>query len=182
MTPAECKEGFLKAANVVAYLLLFEAHIYENNKKPYFNPATPAFYIWPVIHTLLLSAIIYSFTSDRGKAVVIDTVSWRFPLLIILNAILVILWADHRPIVAFVVSYFFGLVGGSIFDALSAECIPKSLGEKLVAPFLPFSGVKCGPQFSLHPVGLSPCHFFTLGFCSDRISSVLFTGLVLPPF
>ena len=51
-----------------------------------------------VIHVLLLGTVIYQFF-DNGKKVIIDGISWRFPLLGILNAIYVNLWATHHYIV-----------------------------------------------------------------------------------
>jgi len=44
-----------------------------------------------LIHLLLLGTIIYQFT-EPGKRVIIDAVSWRFPLLGILNAVYINLW------------------------------------------------------------------------------------------
>ena len=51
-----------------------------------------------VIHVLLLGTVIYQFF-DNGKKVIIDGISWRFPLLGILNAIYVNLWATHHYII-----------------------------------------------------------------------------------
>ena len=48
-----------------------------------------------LIHLLLLGTIIYQFTPD-GKKVIIDGISWRFPLLGLLNAIYVNLWASQH--------------------------------------------------------------------------------------
>jgi hypothetical protein len=41
-----------------------------------------------------LGTIIYQFTPD-GKKVIIDGISWRFPLLGLLNAVYVNLWASN---------------------------------------------------------------------------------------
>jgi hypothetical protein len=48
-----------------------------------------------LIHLLLLGTIVYQFTPD-GKKVIIDGISWRFPLLGLLNAVYVNLWASQR--------------------------------------------------------------------------------------
>lgn len=50
---------------------------------------------------MLLGTIVYQFT-EPGKKVIIDGISWRFPLLGILNAIYVNLWVSHHYIVAFI--------------------------------------------------------------------------------
>lgn len=39
-----------------------------------------AFYVWSLIHLLLLGTMVYQFT-ERGKAIVIDSIGWRFVLL-----------------------------------------------------------------------------------------------------
>lgn len=50
-----------------------------------------------LIHILLLGTIIYQFFDD-GKLVIVDGISWRFPLLGLLNAIYVNLWASQHYI------------------------------------------------------------------------------------
>lgn len=47
-----------------------------------------------LIHLLLLGTIIYQFF-EGGKQVIIDEISWRFPLLAVLNAVYVNLWVNH---------------------------------------------------------------------------------------
>lgn len=59
-----------------------------------------------LIHVLLLGTVIYQFF-PQGKKVVIDGISWRFPLLAILNAIYINVWATHHYIIGMhVVSSF----------------------------------------------------------------------------
>lgn len=41
---------------------------------------TQAFYVWSLIHLLLLGTMVYQFT-ERGKTIVIDSIGWRFVLL-----------------------------------------------------------------------------------------------------
>lgn len=96
--------------------------IYFTGKETYITPAPWAFLIWCVlapssvstrvfdlivhivlhfrslIHLLLLGTVIYQFFPE-GKRVIIDGVSWRLPLLGVLNAIYVNLWASHHYIV-----------------------------------------------------------------------------------
>jgi hypothetical protein len=36
--------------------------------------------VWSLIHLLLLGTMVYQFT-ERGKAIVIDSIGWRFVLL-----------------------------------------------------------------------------------------------------
>lgn len=51
-----------------------------------------------VIHLLLLGTIIYQFT-ENGHRTVIEGISWRFPLLAVLNAVYVNLWSSHYYVV-----------------------------------------------------------------------------------
>ncbi|KAH9037464.1 hypothetical protein EDB85DRAFT_1936226 [Lactarius pseudohatsudake] len=90
--------------NVLVYLLFLGSNIstifvpsdiYFKGKETYITPSPWAFLIWSLIHLLLLGTIVYQFTPD-GKKVIIDGISWRFPLLGILNAIYVNLWASKQ--------------------------------------------------------------------------------------
>lgn len=58
-----------------------------------------------LIHLLLLGTIIYQFF-DGGKKVIIDGIGWRLPLLAVLNAVYVHVWATQHYVVAFVLSLF----------------------------------------------------------------------------
>lgn len=51
-----------------------------------------------LIHILLLGAIVYQFFPS-GKRVIVDGISWRFPLLAILNAVYVNVWSRQHYIV-----------------------------------------------------------------------------------
>jgi len=51
-----------------------------------------------LIHILLLGTVIYQFF-PAGKKTIIDGISWRFPLLGILNAIYVNLWSTNHYII-----------------------------------------------------------------------------------
>jgi len=107
--------------NIIVYFLFLGSNVYTvaapsaiyfSGKETYLTPAPWAFLIWCVlllhpfslstlhnvrslIHILLLGTIVYQFFPS-GKHVIIDGVSWRFPLLAVLNAIYVNLWASHH--------------------------------------------------------------------------------------
>ncbi|THH03977.1 hypothetical protein EW145_g5859 [Phellinidium pouzarii] len=105
------KDGILlKIVNIVVYFLFLGSNIYSiagpegayrHGKETYFTPASYAFGIWSLIHLLLLGAIIYQFFPN-GKRVIVDGISWRFPLLAVLNAIYVNVWTRQHYVVAFV--------------------------------------------------------------------------------
>jgi len=113
MADSSWKDGILlKIVNILVYFVFLGSNIYTvaspsgiyyHGKETYITPAPWAFLIWSLIHLLLLGTIIYQFT-DRGKDIVVDAISWRFPLLVVLNAIYVNLWASHHYTVAFVLS------------------------------------------------------------------------------
>lgn len=143
MIHADRKEGFLKVANIAAHLLFLVSNIstlvspWPDIRQTYFTPAIWAFYVWPVIHILLLCNLIYSFASDHGKAVMIDGISWEFPLLLILYAIFVTARASCNRIFALVVCIYLSNVCDSIYYTLLRNYPIKSLEEQffIVLPF-----------------------------------------------
>ena len=148
MTPAQWREGlFLKIVNVAAYLLFLGSSIYAaispldmygNIKQTYFTPAIWAFFAWPIIHLFLLGTIIYQFTSADAKALVVDGISWGFPLLTTSYAIFVVVWAHHEHALAFVFALFLCYISCNIDLTLKKEHLPKSMGDEFLV-HLPFS-------------------------------------------
>lgn len=59
-----------------------------------------------LIHLLLLGTVIYQFF-PQGKATVIDGISWRFPLLAILNAVYVNVWSRQHYVIGQYSFFFF---------------------------------------------------------------------------
>jgi len=135
----------LKVVNVVLYWLFLGSNIYTyaagstyyGGKETYVTPAPWAFLIWSLIHLLLLGTIIYQFTA-AGKGVVIDGISWRFPLLIVLNAVYVNVWAKQYYIVAFVFSLFVSSAVTHIYYVVKKYHLAESLADEIFV-HLPFS-------------------------------------------
>jgi len=148
MASAQWKDGILlKVVNVVVYLLFLGSNIYTvasphsiygHIKETYFTPANWAFFAWSIIHLLLLGTIIYQFTSAHAKAVVIDGISWRFPLLAVLNAVFVSVWANHHYIAAFILSLCVASCVTSIYYIVKKNHSPESVADELFV-HLPFS-------------------------------------------
>lgn len=148
MASGQWKDGILlKIVNVLCYLFFLGSNIYTvaspkavygNIKPTYFTPASWAFFAWSIIHFLLLGTIIYQFTSAHAKAVVIDGVSWRFPLVAVLNAIFVTVWAHHQYIVAFILSLLVASTVSNIYYVVKKNHSPESTGDELFV-HLPFS-------------------------------------------
>jgi hypothetical protein len=137
---------FLKVVNILAYLFLAGSNIYTvagpkypygTGKETYVTPAPYAFYIWTVIHLLLLGYIIYQFF-PAGKKVIIDGVSWRFPLLLVLNAIYVNVWTHEHYIVAFFFALFVSSAVSHIYWVVKKSHAPENTGDELFV-HLPFS-------------------------------------------
>ena len=150
MVHADRKEGLLKTTSVLAYLLFLvlnlhtvgifqQPQIYEEIQQTYFTPDNWVFLVWPIIHVLLLCPILYSHTSGRGNAVVINRISWEFPLFMVLYAFFVTLRTNNHPVAAFGLSFCLVYVAFSInFLSLLEEYSPESVGEQLFIVF-PFS-------------------------------------------
>jgi len=136
----------LKIVNVLVYFLFLGSNVYTiaaphdiyySGKETYLTPAPWAFMIWTLIHLLLLGTIAYQFTA-AGKKVIVDAVSWRFPLLGILNAIYINLWSSHHYIVAFIFALFVSSTVTHIYYVVKKHHTPSGLGDELFV-HLPFS-------------------------------------------
>ena len=148
MASAQWREGLLlKIVNVLVYILFLGSNIYTvasphavygNIKQTYLTPAIWAFFAWSIIHFLLLGTVIYQFTSARAKAVVIDGISWNFPLLAILNAVFVGVWAHQHYLAAFILSLLVSSTVSRIYFIVKKNHSPESLGDELFV-HLPFS-------------------------------------------
>jgi hypothetical protein len=147
MADSAWKDGILlKIINVVVYLLFLGSNVYTvaapsgiyfSGKETYLTPAPWAFLIWSLIHILLLGTVIYQFFPS-GQRVIIDGVSWRFPLLAVLNAIYVNLWASHQYAIAFVMALFVSSTVTHIYYIVKKHHSPQSLVDELFI-HLPFS-------------------------------------------
>jgi hypothetical protein len=109
MSDSSWKDGIsLKIVNTIVYFAFLGSNIYtvtlpgSSGKETYITPAPWAFLVWyvlpspvrstflpppprPLIHTLLLGTVIYQFF-PAGKKIIIDSISWSFPLLVFFNA------------------------------------------------------------------------------------------------
>ncbi|KAI0812326.1 hypothetical protein BC629DRAFT_1589109 [Irpex lacteus] len=142
------KDGILlKIVNIIVYFLFLGSNIYSiasfegahwhSGKITYITPAPWAFYIWSIVHLLLLGTIIYQFT-EKGHHTVIEGISWRFPLLAVLNAVYVNLWASHHYIVAFIFSLLVSVSVTHIYYIVKKYHEPASTADELFV-HLPFS-------------------------------------------
>ncbi|PVF94326.1 hypothetical protein CPB86DRAFT_765992 [Serendipita vermifera] len=146
-TTSSWKDGiFLKIVNIIVYFLFLGSNIYavagpgdvyKSTKETYLTPASWTFVIWSFIHFLLLGYVIYQFT-DAGKQVTIDGIGWRFPLLAILNAIYINVWAHHHYIIAFILALFVSSTVSHIYYIVKKHHRTGRLGDEVFV-HLPFS-------------------------------------------
>jgi hypothetical protein len=136
----------LKAANVLTYIFFLGSNLYTiaspsgiyfSGKETYLTPAPWAFLIWTVIHALLFGTVIYQFFPS-GKRVIVDGISWRLPLLGVLNAIYVNLWASRHYIWAFVAALFVSSAVTHIYYVVKKHHSSQSTADELFV-HLPFS-------------------------------------------
>jgi len=136
----------LKIVNVLATLFFLGSNVfavagpepgYGSGKETYITPEWFAFYIWTVIHFLLIGTMIYQFF-DAGKRIIIDGIAWRYPLLAILTAVYVGVWARHHYIVAFIFALLVSSTVSHIYYIVKKNHSATSLADELLV-HLPFS-------------------------------------------
>jgi hypothetical protein len=79
--------------------------MYGSSKEVYITPAPMAFWVWSLIHLLLLGTMFFQFT-ERGKEIIVDSIGWRFALLGVFNTVYIFFWSRHWYILAFVLSLY----------------------------------------------------------------------------
>lgn len=79
--------------------------MYGSQKETYLTPAPMAFWVWSLVHLLLLGTMFFQFT-QRGKEIIIDSIGWRFALLGVFNTVYIFFWSRHWYILAFVLSLY----------------------------------------------------------------------------
>jgi len=147
MSDATWKDGILlKIINIIVFFLFLGSNIYTvaspsgvyyTGKETYLTPAPWAFFIWGLIHLLLIGTMVYQFF-PRGKAVIIDGISWRFPLLAVLTSIYVNLWASRHYVVAFIFALLVSSAVTHIYYIVKKHHSSQSTPEELFI-HLPFS-------------------------------------------
>ncbi|KIJ52243.1 hypothetical protein M422DRAFT_26430 [Sphaerobolus stellatus SS14] len=141
------KDGILlKIVNVIVYFLFLGSNIYTiaspegiyyGGKETYFTPASWTFGIWSLIHLLLLGYIVYQFF-PAGKRVIIDGVGWRFPLLVVLNAVYINVWSRQYYIVAFIFALLVSSTVSHVYYTVKKSHASENINDELWV-HLPFS-------------------------------------------
>lgn len=135
----------IKVVNIVAFLALLGSNIYsvagptdiyKNVKDTYVTPSYYANYIWSLIHFLLIGTMCYQFT-EKGKAIIVDGVQWRFALLAVLNFAYVWLWGHHWYITSFILSLLVSATVSQIYYIIKTAHRRETLAQEVFvhAPF-----------------------------------------------
>ncbi|KAL7422965.1 hypothetical protein Q5752_002263 [Cryptotrichosporon argae] len=137
----------IKVANIVVFALSLGSNVYSvagpedmygTGKPTYITPAPHAFWVWSLIHLLLLGMLVFQFTA-RGKEIIVDGIGWRFALLGLLNAVYVFFWARHWYILAFALSLLVSAAVSHIYWVVRRDHSARGgLAEELFV-HLPFS-------------------------------------------
>jgi len=102
------------------------------------KPNTQAFYVWSLIHLLLLGTMIFQFTA-RGKEIVVDSIHWRFALLGVFNSVYIFFWSRHWYILAFVLSLLVSATVSQIYYVVKKNHSSKEGWGEEAFVHLPFS-------------------------------------------
>ncbi|KZV85263.1 hypothetical protein EXIGLDRAFT_654244 [Exidia glandulosa HHB12029] len=130
---------WLKVTNVVVFFLFLGSNIYtvanpedvyRLHRETYLTPAYWAFLIWTFIHLLLLGLVVYQFF-DSGKSIIIDGISWRFPLLAILTSAFVHLRAGGHYVMAFFASCLVGSAVSHIYYVIKRYHRSESMNDEI---------------------------------------------------
>lgn len=117
--------------------------------KDVLRSAPYAFWIWSIIHILLLGYVIFQFFPS-GKKTIIDGISWRFPLLLVLNAVYLNLWNRGDYVVAFIFALLVSSTVSHIYWIVKKSHSAESLGDEREFFLNPCCGVEeiDGAEFS----------------------------------
>jgi len=137
----------LKVVNIIVYAVSLGSNVYSvagpedmygSSKTTYITPSYYAFYVWSLIHLLLLGTLIFQFT-PRGTEIIINSISWRFALLGLFNSVYIFFWSRHWYILAFVLSLLVSATVSQIYYMVKKDHNSKEgWGEELFI-HLPFS-------------------------------------------
>ena len=107
--------------------------------------ASYALWVWSIIHLLLLGTMFFQFT-NRGKEIIVDSISWRFALLGVFNSAFIFLWIRHYYILSFAMSLFVSATVSQIYYVVKKNHGSReSLAEEAFVhlPFSLYHGCGC---------------------------------------
>jgi len=140
--------AFLDFVAINAYCL---GHGYYGHGKPtQFGPSSKTFGIWTVIQVLLLGTQLHQ-VSDAGKLVLVDSLGWAFPLLIVLNTAYLALWSIRHFVFAFIAAVHVSVLSTYIYFSVK-EHAPKNLRDEVFVQ-IPISMLHAWSTFLLFEAG-----------------------------
>ncbi|KAH7108353.1 hypothetical protein BKA62DRAFT_630494 [Auriculariales sp. MPI-PUGE-AT-0066] len=128
----------LKVTNIVVFVLFLGSNLYAANpedvyrlhRETYFTPDSFAYLLWTLIHVLLAGLILYQWFPS-GSRTIIHGISWRFPLLAILNAIYSHVKGRGHYVVAFILSLLVGSAVSNIYYVIKRYHRSESLNDEV---------------------------------------------------
>jgi len=136
----------LKITNILLFAFSLSGNIYNaiapdaafaHGKETYITPSYYALWVWSLIHLCLLGTVVYQFT-DKGKAIIIDGLGWRLPILALLNAVYTYVWGRNHYVVAFILSLLVSAAVSQCYYIVKTQHKGETLAQELFV-HLPFS-------------------------------------------
>ncbi|KAL7412158.1 hypothetical protein BDY24DRAFT_393441 [Mrakia frigida] len=123
----------LKLSNIVVYLTLCLFHVWNSfiyrpeypAKETYLTPGKYVFWIWPVIHLLLIGYCVVQFLPS-ARPFIIDTIRYRFVLLGFINAAYLYFQIRKWYILAFLLSIALSSTVSSIYYLIRTRAKPSN--------------------------------------------------------
>ncbi|KAG2146132.1 uncharacterized protein EDB93DRAFT_1251094 [Suillus bovinus] len=150
--------GALFVVGANGYTVISPLGVYYTGKETYFTPAPCAYFLWPVIHLLILGTCTYQF-SRRGKELIIDTIGWHLPLLDFLNVMYIYSWTNQEYKYSLVFIIFTGSIVSKIYRDVKLSAVCNVCDELFL--HLPFS---------LY-YGWTTCLIFTTAFAAFGVDA-----------
>ena len=116
--------------------LLLLQDVYRIHRETYFTPATWAYAIWSLVHVLLFGFVVYAWF-PAGARTIIKGISWRFPLVAVLNAIYSHARYRGHYVVAFIVSLLVASAVSHVYYIVKRYHRSESLNDESACPLVP---------------------------------------------
>ncbi|KAK1923179.1 hypothetical protein DB88DRAFT_494110 [Papiliotrema laurentii] len=137
----------IKIANIIVFAVSLGSNVYSvagpddmygSSKTTYITPSYYAFYVWSLIHLLLLGTMVFQFTT-RGKEIIVDSIQWRFVLLGVFNSVYIFFWSRHWYILAFILSLLVSATVSQIYYVVKKNHSSRETWSEEAFVHLPFS-------------------------------------------
>ncbi|KAG8991269.1 hypothetical protein FRB93_002845 [Tulasnella sp. JGI-2019a] len=128
----------LKLINKIFFLAFFATDIFcivkgvhGHRNNSFLTAPTMTFGVWTVIQILFIGSIIYQW-SDRGKKIIIDGLSWRLPVIFLLNTTYLHFWIHSNLFPVFIFAIFANVAVTNAYYILKTKHHPKNIYDELL--------------------------------------------------